>query len=84
MDAEGKTFAVDVGVDNLSSGGLFLRLPFMVNPGERLSAVIRLSISPSDRAPKVKANGLVLRVEPKGDGMYGLGVLFIKYRYIQA
>ena len=84
VDAKGKSFVVDVQIDNLSSGGLFLRLPFMVNPGARLSAVIRLSTSRNDSAPKVAAKGLVLRVEPKPEDLYGLGVSFIKYEYLQA
>ena len=80
VDAEGRSFAVDAIVDNLSSGGFFLQVPFRVNTGDKLSTVIRLSISPVGDAVRVAAQGLVLRVEPKPDEMYGLAVSFIQYR----
>ncbi len=71
---------VDAMVDNLSSGGLFVQVPFRVNPGERLSTVIRLSLSPTGNALRVAAQGVVLRVEPKAGEMYGLGLSFIEYK----
>jgi hypothetical protein len=82
VDAEGKDFTLDIRVNNLSTGGLYLQLPFPVNQGEKLLTVIRLTTSENVNALQVAAHGQVVRVEPQPNKMYGIGISFIHYRFI--
>jgi hypothetical protein len=84
VDAEGKEFTLDIRLSNLSTGGLYLQLPFPVNPGEKLLTIISLTTSDSENvnALQVAAHGRVVRLEPQPNKMYGVGVSFTHYRYI--
>lgn len=46
-DASGESFEVDAVLDNISAGGLYVRLGRCVKRGARLFAVVRLSTSPA-------------------------------------
>jgi hypothetical protein len=83
VDAEGKAFTVDTVGNDISTGGLYLQLPFRVNRGEKLFAVIRLSTSRDEDALRVAARGRVVRVEPRPQESYGVAVAFINYRCIE-
>jgi hypothetical protein len=82
VDAEGKDFTVDIRLNNLSTGGLYLQLPFPVNQGERLLTIIRLTTSENVKALHVAAHGRVVRIEPQPNKMYGIGVSFTHYKYL--
>jgi len=83
VDAEGKAFTVDTVGNDISTGGLYLQLPFRVNRGEKLFAVIRLSTSQDEDALRVAARGRIVRVEPGSQERYGVAVAFINYRCME-
>lgn len=84
MDTSEQAFEIHTVLENLSSGGLYLRLPRRLEPGAKLSAVVRLSTAADQEAPapRVAVQGVVLRVEPKLDGGTGVAVRFTRHRFL--
>lgn len=84
VDTSGEVFESDTVLDNVSSGGLYVRLTQRVEPGARLTAVIRFSTRPPCEAPapRVVVRSVVVRVEPRPDGRYGVGVAFTSHRFL--
>ncbi|MCZ7572245.1 MAG: PilZ domain-containing protein [Ardenticatenaceae bacterium] len=84
LDGSGWAFEEETVLDNLSAGGLYLRLPRSIHPGARLFIVFRLSTSPYERDPSsvVAVRGVVLRAELQPDGSCGLAVTFRHYRFL--
>lgn len=72
-------------LDNLSAGGLHLKLKQHLRQGAKISVVVRPSMAPDDKAPtlRVAANGVVLRSEPQTDGTYGLGIALHKTDFFE-
>lgn len=82
-DASNREFKLDAWLDNLSAGGIYLRLAQALLPGTRLFLIIRLSTQAGERqCPRVAARGVVLRSELQPDGTYGLAVVFTRYRFL--
>ena len=73
-------------IDNLSAGGFYLRLRQLVEPGERLSALIRFAADRGETAGSAEARiavrGQVLRVEDLGAGAYGVAVRIDRYKFL--
>ena len=65
VDAEGETFTEATALENVSSGGLFIRLHHSVKPGTKLFVVFAFSTVALQevQAPRVAARGQVCRVE---------------------
>jgi hypothetical protein len=81
VDATGDILDVETVLDNLSGGGLYVRLQQRVAQGAHLAVGIRLSeAGVPGRAARVAARGVVLRVEPAPDGRFGLAIRFTKSR----
>jgi hypothetical protein len=77
--AIGEPFVVQTRLDNLSVGGLHLRLKLPVAVASPLFANIRLP------GIEVRAKGIVNRIERESDdGSFGLGVAFKSYRVYSA
>lgn len=83
-DVEGLDFKVNTVLDNLSKGGLYLRLIPCVSVGAKLSVVFRLSGSVDSEAtsPKIAIKGEVLRVDRKEGGACGIAVKYDPPRFI--
>ncbi len=86
IDVTGKPFEVDTVLDNFSACGLYLRLARPVEQGRQLFVVVRLSLAPAHAvpAPRVALHGVVLRVKPQPDSMYGLALSFARHRFLYA
>ena len=73
-------------VDNLGAGGFYVRLRQRVEPGERLSALIRFAAERGEAAPssqaRIAVRGHVLRVENLGAGAYGVAVRISRYKFM--
>ena len=73
-------------IDNLSAGGFYLRLRERVEPGERLSALIRFAADRGEAAgsagARIAVRGCVLRVENLGAGAYGVAVRIDRYKFL--
>ena len=61
--------------DNVSQGGLYLQLPYALDTGTTLYALINM---PS--GAKVAAYGLVLRAEQKDRTLFGMAICFRRCR----
>ena len=81
IDAIGEPLDIDTVLDNVSRGGLYVRIPRRIEPGAQLAVGIRVS-GPCEEGPaaRVATRGVVLRVESKPDGDHGLAVEFTRYR----
>jgi len=84
VDAGQEAFESQTVLVNFSTGGLYVWLTRRVEPGAKLLVVIRFSTSPSSGAPApcVAVRGVVRRVDPESDGMYGVGVAFTRHRFL--
>jgi len=80
-DAAGRLWRLDVVLDNLSAGGMYLRLNQSVRQDAYLSIAVRLSTAArTTPAMRLVARGVVLRAEPLPDGTWGLAVEFARRR----
>ena len=73
-------------IDNLSAGGFYLRLRQSVEPGERLSALIRFAADHGETdgsaEARIAVRGRVLRVDHLGAGAYGVAVRINRYKFL--
>ena len=76
VNSSGEAFEASTVLDNMSSGGLYLRLEEDVTRGTNVVVTIRLSTRHIDLVPvaNVAVKGVVLRNEEQMDGTYGLGI----------
>jgi hypothetical protein len=81
VNASGEPFEVETALDNLSAGGLYIRLRQRVNENTKLKLLIHLAESRDVVAPVVETQGIVLRSEPKLNGEYGIAVKFTRHRF---
>jgi PilZ domain len=84
IDEKGQPFQTDSVLDNLSAGGLYVRLSQRVIRGARLFMVVQFSALSSARltSARVAAKGVVTRAELLADGKYGLGIEFKQHRFL--
>ena len=79
-DSEGRSFDLDVGLENMSSGGVYFRIPRTLNSGEELNLVVRFSNG--HKGATAAIIGSVLRVEAGVDGLHGIAVAIQRYEFI--
>lgn len=84
VNAGGEAFEVSTVLDNMSSGGLYLRVEQNVNQGAGISVIIRLSTKKVDLIPvaNVAVEGVVVRNEAQPSGVYGLGISISNRRFV--
>ncbi len=84
IDAGGKSFDIAAKLDNLSAGGLHVRLERRIKSAARLFFLIRIPAQHDADAPGllVAARGVARRVETGINGKCGLGVEFQRYRQL--
>ncbi|MFN2447141.1 MAG: PilZ domain-containing protein [Vicinamibacterales bacterium] len=81
VDAMGEALNIDTVLDNLSPGGLYVRIPRRVEPGAKLSVAIRLSEDGvREQTARLATRGVVLRVESTPNGEYGVALAFTTHR----
>lgn len=79
IDCEGEMVSLDCRVENMSSSGLFLRMPCRIKLRSRISLVVRL-LNGSGSMAAIK--GKVLRDEPQLDGSRGIAVKITEHRFL--
>lgn len=86
VDVDDQPFEEHTVLDNLSSGGLYLRLARPVKHGARLFVLFRLSVVPGAQASAayIALHGVALRVEPRPGGVFGTAIRLIHHRFIYA
>jgi len=84
VDASGRAFRARTNIDNLSAGGLYLRLEYQLMKGSKLYIIVHIAVTAIDRQrqPQWITYSKVLRTEPKTGGTHGFGVKFIHRRFI--
>lgn len=81
--ASGERFNEETFVENLSAGGLYLKLEREVAEGARLFLVVQLATGPGDfPPPRVAIRGSVARVDPRPEGGYGLALVISGHRFL--
>jgi len=81
IDDAGQAFQIDCVIDNMSSNGVYLRIPRRVNSGDEMSLVIRL-LSSVDSGATALVRGEVLRHEPQADGLHGIALAIEHYEFL--
>ena len=83
VDEDGQTFESATLLDNISAGGLYMRLARCLALGMQLSVTVRFTANPSSDAPAVRlsATGEVLRAVMLPDGTCGVAVAFTNYLF---
>ncbi len=84
VDARGERFEVETVLDNLSTSGLYLRLPRPIDQGAKLFICVQLTLT-AERdvpSPRVALHGVVLWTEPQADGRCGVAVAFERHRFL--
>jgi len=84
VDEDGEEFMVSATIDNLSSGGLYVRIVPCVKIGARLLIIFRLSTAATagKLSPRVSVKGRVIRVDRKFEGVCGVAVKFGFARFV--
>jgi hypothetical protein len=86
VDASNETFQIDTTIDNLSAGGLYLRLWQRLEPGTTLFFITSLLMPGrvNASAPRLALHGVVLRTELTHDGKCGVAVALSNHRFLGA
>ncbi len=81
VDAYGQALDVDTMLDNLSGSGMYVRISRSVERGQPVAVGIRFAETGTlGRVARVAARGVVVRVDPTPDGIFGLAIAFTKTR----
>lgn len=80
IDVNGREFSLEVGLENMSSSGLYLRMPREVKAGDTLNVLVRFSNGKPGATAAVVAN--ILRVEPGVDGLNGVAMAIKQYEFV--
>ena len=81
VDWRGDPFEVEAVLDNLSAGGLYLRLKRRMEAGAKLFIFFRLAtrLTPEAKGLGVAARSRVLRSDPLPNGAFGVAVAFERH-----
>jgi len=84
VDGRGNSFEAEAVLDNLSAGGLYMRLKRHVGEGLQLFVFLQLAtrLMPETKGLRIAAHGRVVRSEPQPDGACGVAVVFERYHYL--
>lgn len=84
LNANGETFETETMLDDLSAGGLHLRLRQPVSLGVVIFLVARLTHGgmPEVCVPRVALRSLVLRSEQQVDGSFGVAAAILHHRFL--
>ncbi|HKO96214.1 MAG TPA: PilZ domain-containing protein [Pyrinomonadaceae bacterium] len=81
VDSGDLPFNVDCVLDNISSTGLYLRMPTQVTTGDEVRLIVHLVNGPTSGATAA-LNGKVLRTEVQPDGRHGLAIAITKHKFL--
>ena len=81
VDSHDLPFNIDCSLDNISSTGLYLRVPRQMERGCEVRLIVHLLRAPTSGATAVIL-GEILRDEPQYDGRHGLAVAIKNYEFL--
>jgi hypothetical protein len=83
IDGRGEAFALDTVVEHFSAHDFSVRLPYRLELGAKLFAVVRLSLAPPEvPAARVAVRGVVQQVALLTDGRWGTAVRITRHRFL--
>ncbi len=84
VDGGGEVFEVETALDNVSAGGLYMRLRQRIPSGAAIFIVTRLTHQrlPIASAPRLALRCVVLRSELKPDGSCGVAAAILRHRFL--
>lgn len=74
--ADGRRLKINICVDNICPGGLFLQISYLLTQGAQLFAFV------IPRSVGLAAIGRIVRIENKGCGLTGIAVCFSQPRLL--
>jgi len=81
IDSRGEPFELDCVLENMSSTGLYLKIPRELEQGSEVTMVVKLSSVPSSGAG-ASIRGVTLRSERQDDDSWGLAVAINECAFI--
>lgn len=81
IDSRGEPFELDCVLENMSSTGLYLKIPRELEEGSEVTMMVKLSSVPSSGAG-ASIRGVTLRSEPQADESWGLAVAINECAFI--
>ena len=81
IDSSGEPFELDCVLENISSTGLYLKIPRQLEQGSEVTMLVKLSSAPSSGAGAA-IRGVALRSDPQADESWGLAVAISGYSFI--
>jgi hypothetical protein len=81
INASGRRFELKTMLDNVSASGAYLRVSERVSQYSKLDFFIELTKSEDAPGPLLEAEGVVLRLEPRPNGFFGLAVVFTRHHF---
>jgi hypothetical protein len=81
VDSGDLPFNVDCVVDNISSTGLYLRVPKLVDDGSEVRLIVHLLHGPTSGVT-ASLQGRIVRSESQTDGRHGLAIAISKHKFL--
>jgi hypothetical protein len=83
IDGRGEAFALETVVEHFSAQEFSVRLPYCLESGATLFAVVRFSLAPPEvPAAWVAVRGVVQQVIPLPDGRWDTAVRITRHRFL--
>jgi hypothetical protein len=79
IDFEGNMMSLDCRIDNLSSSGVFLRIPRQLEIGSQINLVVRLT---NGSGANSAIKGKVLRDDLQLDGSRGIAIGITEHKFL--
>ncbi len=81
VDNSGAAFDLACVIDNISSTGLYLKMPRQLAPGSEVRLIVKFSAGTLPSAGVV-IRGVALRSDPQSDETWGLAVTISEHAFI--
>jgi hypothetical protein len=81
VDSGDLPFNVDGIVDNISSSGLYMRTPRLVDPGSEVRLIVHLLSGPTSGVT-ASVQGRIVRTDTQADGKHGLAITISKHKFL--
>jgi hypothetical protein len=81
VDSGDLPFNVDCQLDNISSTGLYLKVPKLVDAGSEVRLIVHLLHGPTSGVT-ASLQGRIVRTESQADGRHGLAIAISKHKFL--
>jgi hypothetical protein len=81
IDSGDLPFNIDCVLENISSTGLYVRVPKLVDAGSEVRLIVHILSGPTSGVT-ASLQGRIVRTELLADGRHGLGVAINKHKFL--